>query len=92
MIDYRPEPCDNGRVTVQLIPDTTNKTCRFRSEAGLDGFDEMPLTGWAVVLTLQPGEAPVMTVEPVVDDDCHGPIALGDLEVEVGELTLLEVE
>ncbi|MFJ4739055.1 hypothetical protein [Streptomyces sp. NPDC088775] len=92
MIDYRPEPRDNGRITVQLIPDTTNKVARFRSEYGIDGFDEMPLTGWAVVITLQPDAPPVMTIEPVVDDRCHGPIALGDLEEEVGPLTLLGVE
>ncbi|WNI17600.1 hypothetical protein [Actinacidiphila sp. ITFR-21] len=92
MIDYRPDACDNRRITTQIIPDDTNKFVRFRSEIGLDGYEEMPLVAWAVVITLQSGAPPIQTLEPVVDDRCHGPIALGDLELEVGPLTLLEVE
>ncbi|WP_369042213.1 hypothetical protein [Streptomyces sp. Midd1] len=79
------------RETVQLIPDKVGKTARFRSDSGLEGYDCMPLVGWAVVATFAEDELPRITVEPVVDDDCHGAIALGDLEEEVGPLTLLEI-
>ncbi|MGW3153695.1 hypothetical protein [Streptomyces sp. NPDC001089] len=90
MSDYLP-PGAFRRETVQLIPDKVGKTARFRSESGLDGYDSMPLIGWAVVVTFEEDELPRMTVEPVVDDDDHGSIALGDLEEEVGPLTLLEI-
>ncbi|MET9470546.1 hypothetical protein [Streptomyces sp. NPDC002922] len=90
MPDYRPAGALR-RETVQLIPDKVGKTARFRSEIGLDGYDCMPLIGWAVVVTFEEDELPRMSVEPVVDDDCHGSIALGDLEEEVGPLTLLEI-
>ncbi|WP_405667921.1 hypothetical protein [Streptomyces sp. NBC_00055] len=90
MPDYRPAGALR-RETVQLIPDKVGKTARFRSEIGLAGYDCMPLIGWAVVVTFEEDELPRMSVEPVVDDDCHGSIALGDLEEEVGPLTLLEI-
>ncbi|MEW1922285.1 hypothetical protein [Streptomyces sp. NPDC088360] len=90
MNDYRPEGAFH-RETIQLIPDRFHKTARFRSESELEGYDSMPLVGWAVVLTFEKDELPRITVEPVVEDDCHGPIALGDLQEEVGELTLLEI-
>ncbi|MFC9505384.1 hypothetical protein [Streptomyces sp. NPDC057002] len=92
MIDYRPEPHqDPRREVVQLIPDKTSKIARLRSEFGLEGYDELPLVGWAVVVTFLAGELPQITVEPVVDDDCMGPVPLGDLMEEAGPLTLLEV-
>ncbi|MFV0135474.1 hypothetical protein ACLGIH_20020 [Streptomyces sp. HMX87] len=92
MHDYRPEEGeDRRREVVQLIPDTTGKIAHLRSEFGLSGYDELPLTGWAVVATFVAGELPHITVEPVVDDDCMGPVPLGDLEEEAGPLTLLEV-
>lgn len=90
MPDYRPRGAFR-RETVQLIPDTVGKTARFRSEAELEGYEALPLIGWAVVVIFEEDELPRMTVEPVVDDDCHGSIALGDLEEEVGPLTLLEI-
>ena len=92
--DYRPEEGeDRRREVVQLIADTTGKTAHLRSEFGLleEGHDHMPLTGWAVVATFVAGELPQITVEPVVDDDCMGPVPLGDLEEELGPLTLLEI-
>lgn len=92
MHDYRPGPGeDRRREVVQLIPDSTGKLARLRSEFGLEGYDELPLTGWAVVITFLSGEMPQTTVEPVVDDRCMGPVPLGDLEEEAGPLTLLEI-
>lgn len=90
--DCRPGPTeDRRREVTQLIPDTTGKVARLRSEIGMEGYDSLPLTGWAVVATFTAGELPEVTVEPVVDDDCMGPVPLGDLEEEVGPLTLLEI-
>ncbi|MFF8283359.1 hypothetical protein ACF06W_11620 [Streptomyces albus] len=91
MIDSIPPAIGPGRITCQIVPDTTGKTALFRSEVGLDGFERLPLIGWAVVLTVRPGSYPLLSLEPVVDDACHGSIALGDLEEEVGPLTLLEI-
>lgn len=92
MIDYRPEPHqDPRREVVLLIPDHTNKLARLRSEIGLDGYEERDLVGWAVVVTFRAGELPETSVEPVVDDDCMGPVPLGDLMEEAGPLTLLEI-
>ncbi|MEU3979611.1 hypothetical protein AB0465_18110 [Streptomyces griseoviridis] len=90
MTDYLP-PGAFRRETVQLIPDKVGKTARFESEIGVRGYDCLPLVGWAVVVTFQDDELPRITVEPVVDDDCMGPVAIGDLEEEVGPLTLLEI-
>lgn len=90
MTDYRP-PGSFRRETVQLIPDKVGKTAHFTSEIGLAGYDCLPLVGWAVVVTFAEDELPRITVEPVVDDDCMGPVALGDLEEEVGPLTLREI-
>lgn len=90
MPDYRP-PGAFRRETVQLIPDKVGKTVRLRSESELAGYESMPLIGWAVVVTFEEDELPRITVEPVVEDDCHGSIALGDLEEEAGPLTLLEI-
>ncbi|MFF1693150.1 hypothetical protein ACFVXC_05910 [Streptomyces sp. NPDC058257] len=90
MTDYEPAGAFR-RETVQLIPDKVGKTARFTSEIGVQGYDCLPLVGWAVVVTFAPDELPRITVEPVVDDDCMGPVALGDLEEEVGPLTLLEI-
>lgn len=89
--DYRPGPNDRRREVVQLIPDKTGKVAHLRSEFGIEGYDEIPLTGWAVVVTFLAGELPQITVEPVVDDSCMGPVPLGDLEEEAGPLTLLEL-
>ncbi|NIY68032.1 hypothetical protein SMALB_6110 [Streptomyces malaysiensis] len=75
----------------QLIPDTTGKTAQFRSEAGFDDMEYLPLMGWAIVIRVRPGQLPEVFFEPVVEDRCHGPIALGDLEEEVGPLTLLDI-
>lgn len=90
MPGYRPQGAYR-RETVQLIPDTVGKTAHFRSEMKLEGYESMPLIGWAVVATFEDDTLPRITVEPVVEDDCHGSIALGDLEEEVGPLTLLEI-
>lgn len=90
MPDYRPAGALR-RETVQLIPDKVGKTARLQSEIRLDGYESLPLVGWAVVVTFEEDELPRITVEPVVDDDCMGPVALGDLEEEVGPLTLLEI-
>ncbi|UXX94027.1 hypothetical protein N7U49_21720 [Streptomyces sp. AD2-2] len=90
MTDYRP-PGAFRRETVQIFPDKVGKTAVLRSELGLEGYDSMPLVGWAVVVVFDEDELPRLCVEPVVDDDCHGAIALGDLEEEVGPLTLLEI-
>jgi hypothetical protein len=90
MSDYLPAGAYR-RETVQLIPDTVGKTARFTSEIGVEGYDCLPLVGWAVVATFTEGELPRLTVEPVVDDDCMGPVALGDLEEEAGPLTLQEI-
>ncbi|MEV7902189.1 hypothetical protein [Streptomyces anulatus] len=79
------------RETVQLIPDTVGKTAHLRSDFKLEGYESMPLIGWAVIVIFEEDALPRMTVEPVVEDDCHGSIALGDLEEEVGPLTLLEI-
>ncbi|MFH9731894.1 hypothetical protein [Streptomyces sp. NPDC017260] len=92
MVDYRPKAHeDPRREVVQLIPDSTGKIARLHSDFGISGYDELPLTGWAVVATFVAGEMPITTVEPVVDDDSMGPIPLGDLMEEVGPLTLLEI-
>ncbi|WP_329271997.1 hypothetical protein [Streptomyces sp. NBC_01451] len=90
MNDYRP-PGAFRRETVQFIPDRFGKTGLFRSELGLEGYDSLPLVGWALVVTFEADELPRLTVEPVVDDRCMGPVPLGDLEEEVGPLTLLEI-
>lgn len=90
--DYRPQGHQAPRrEVVQLIPDLTNKTARLNSEIGLKGYEERPLVGWAVVVTFLAGELPQTTVEPVVDDDCMGPVPLGDLMEEAGPLTLVEI-
>ncbi|AZM47788.1 hypothetical protein DMB38_20135 [Streptomyces sp. WAC 06738] len=90
--DYRPEPHqDPRREVVQLIPDHTSKIARLHSEIGLCGYEERDLVGWAVVVTFRAGELPEISVEPVVDDDCMGPVPLGDLMEEAGPLTLLEI-
>lgn len=90
MIDYRIPPEDSDRIVTQLIPDSTGKTCQFRSETAPD-MEYLPLVGWAVVIRAREGQMPAVTFEPVVDDECHGPIALGDLEEEVGPLTLVDI-
>ena len=91
MINYRIPPEDSNRIVTQLIPDTTGKTCQFRSESGATDMEYLPLAGWAVVIRAHEGEMPEVTFEPVVVDECHGPIALGDLEEEVGPLTLVDI-
>lgn len=92
MHDYRPQATENPRrEVVQLIPDHTSKVARLRSEIGLSGYEERDLVGWAVVATFVAGELPHLTVEPVVDDDCMGPVPLGDLAEEAGPLSLLEI-
>ena len=91
MINYRIPPEDSNRIVAQLIPDTTGKTVQVRSEAGMPDMEYLPLAGWAVVLRAREGQTPTVTLEPVVVDDCHGPIALGDLEEEVGPLTLVDI-
>ncbi|MFE2539071.1 hypothetical protein [Actinacidiphila glaucinigra] len=91
MINYRIPPEDSNRIVAQLIPDTTGKTCQVRSAAGDTEMEYLPLVGWAVVIRAREGQMPDVTFEPVVDDECHGPIALGDLEEEVGPLTLVDI-
>ncbi|MEV6310009.1 hypothetical protein AB0M10_15590 [Streptomyces sp. NPDC051840] len=91
MTDYRPSPGEVRRETVVLIPDTCGKTAVLRSELGLEGYESLPLIGWAVVATFTHGEMPGITVEPVVEDDCMGSVALGDLAEEAGPLTLTEI-
>ncbi|MFE2539070.1 hypothetical protein [Actinacidiphila glaucinigra] len=91
MTDYRPNAGEIRREVTQFLPDNTDKTAHLRSEIGLDGYEHLPLVGWAVVVTFRADEMPQTTVEPVVDDDCMGPVPLGDLEEEAGPLTLLEI-
>ncbi|MGW3153694.1 hypothetical protein [Streptomyces sp. NPDC001089] len=91
MISYRIPPEDHDRLVTQFIPDTTGKTCEFRSAAGEGAVESLPLAGWAVVVRSRENKLPDVTYEPVVDDPCHGPIALGDLEREVGPLTLVDI-
>lgn len=91
MHDYRPPPGEVRREVTQFLPDNTDKIAHLRSEFGLDGYDRLPLVGWAVVVTFRAEELPQITVEPVVDDRCMGPVPLGDLEEEAGPLTLLEI-
>lgn len=91
MINYVIPPEDNQRIVAQLIADTTGKTCQFRVLRDLEDCEYMPLVGWAVVIWAKPGEHPEVTLEPVVDDRCHGPIPLGELEREVGELELVDI-
>ena len=91
MHDYRPPEGDIRREVTQLIPDSTGKTAHLRSEFGLDGYSQLPLIGWAVVVTFRAGELPETSVEPVLDDSCMGPVPLSELETEAGPLTLLEI-
>jgi hypothetical protein len=91
VINYRIPPEDSNRIVTHLIPDTTGKTCQFRSESGEAEMQYLPLVGWAVVIRAHEGEMPEVTFEPVVNDEYHGPIALGDLEEEVGPLTLVDI-
>lgn len=91
MINYRIPPEDHGRIVTHLIPDTTGKTCQFRSESAEAETEFLPLVGWAVVIRTREGEMPQVTFEPVVEDEYHGPIALGDLEEEVGPLSLVDI-
>ena len=91
MISYRIPPEDSNRIVAHLIPDTTGKTCQFRPSSGDTESEYLPLVGWAVVIRVHEGELPQTTFEPVVHDECHGPIALGDLEEEVGPLTLVDI-
>jgi hypothetical protein len=92
MVEYKIPPEDENRIVTQLIPDTTGKTCHFRTLPGLEKEAEyLPLVGWAIVIRVNPGDVPDVALEPVVDDLCHGPIALGDLEQETGELELLDI-
>ncbi|WP_326745276.1 hypothetical protein [Streptomyces sp. NBC_01760] len=91
MISYRIPPEDSNRIVTQFIPDTTGKTCEFRHVSAAPDTQFLPLVGWAVVVRSREDKLPEVTYEPVVDDECHGPIALGDLEEEVGPLTLVDI-
>lgn len=86
---YEIPPEDSNRIVAQLIPDTTGKTCTFETIS--DEKLYLPLVGWAVVIRVHPGETPEVFLEPVVDDDCMGPVPQGDLEEEVGGLKLVDV-
>ncbi|WP_406362494.1 hypothetical protein [Streptomyces sp. NBC_01579] len=90
MISYRIPPEDGNRIVTQFIPDTTGKTCEFRPLSAPD-TQFLPLVGWAVVVRSREDKLPEVTYEPVVDDEYRGPIALGDLEEEVGPLTLVDI-
>ncbi|MFI9271852.1 hypothetical protein ACIGXM_14195 [Kitasatospora sp. NPDC052896] len=76
------------RITVQLHPSTVDHQALIEY-AGEN--QALPIIGWAVVLTIGETPFPQLTIEPVVEDDCHGPIALGDLLAEGEALSLLEV-
>lgn len=80
------------RLTTQNIPDTTGKVARFR-EGGQSVGDAftLPVVGWSVVLILAQDQLPRLVLEPVVEEDSHGPIALGDLQAECPFLELEEV-
>ncbi|KJK56212.1 hypothetical protein [Saccharothrix sp. ST-888] len=81
---------EHTRTTIQLHPDTVDH------RAVIDYCDEIrtvPVVGWAVVLTVpNDGTLPQLTVEPVVDDDDFGPIAIGDLIEEGGAAELVEIQ
>jgi hypothetical protein len=80
---------EHTRTTIQLHPDTVDH------RAVIDYGDEhvaVPVVGWAVVLTIGDTPVPQITVEPVVEDECHGPIALGDLIEEGDAIGLVEIQ
>lgn len=92
MIAFCPPEWLGQRVTCQLIPDTTGKIAKFHDDDQPVGEPfTLPIVGWAVVMILNHGTQPLVVVEPVVDEECHGPIALGDLQVECPFLELDEV-
>jgi hypothetical protein len=80
---------EHTRTTIQLHPDTVGH------EAVVDYVGEyraVPVIGWATVLTIpDDGTLPQITVEPVVEDDCHGSIAIGDLIEEGDASGLIEI-
>jgi hypothetical protein len=79
---------EHTRTTIQLHPDTVGH------EAVVDYVGEyrtVPVIGWAVVMTVGDTPMPQITVEPVVEDDCHGSIAIGDLIEEGDASGLIEI-
>ncbi|WP_369042212.1 hypothetical protein [Streptomyces sp. Midd1] len=91
MISYRIPTEDGNRIVTHLIPDTTGKTCEVRTESGASDSEYFPVVGWAVVVRVREGELPRVTFEPVVEDEFNGHVVLGDLEEEVGPLTLVDI-
>lgn len=90
MIRFAVPDWTDHRITCQLIPDSTGK---FATLAGLDDKEfTLPVVGWAVVLEMEDNQLPRLLVEPVVDEECYGPIAVGDLICEEGFLRLVEVQ
>jgi hypothetical protein len=59
------------------------------------GTDEdllLEVVGWALVLVLPEDDVPRLSFEPVVDDECFGPISAGDFLFEGGAIGLKEIE
>lgn len=62
-------------------------------DTGTDGEDLLlEVVGWVLVLRLPEDDLPQLSFEPVVDDECFGPISAGDFLYEGGALGLKEVE
>lgn len=58
------------------------------------GGDEdlaLEVVGWVLVLRLPEDDMPQVAFEPVVDDDCFGPISAGDFLFEGGAIGLKEI-
>lgn len=92
MIHYRVPPEDHDRIVTQYLPDTTGKTCQVSlRDGGVPESEYLPLVGWAIVVRVREEALPRVTFEPVVDDQYRGHIALGDLEDEIGPLTLVDI-
>lgn len=85
-----PEWAGDGRICINVAPDTTGKTAIFMD---VDGERvALDIMGWATVVTLEKNQLPRFSFEPVVDEPDFGPISLGDLYAEGAGLELLEVE
>ncbi|MEU1816071.1 hypothetical protein ABZ543_12870 [Streptomyces roseifaciens] len=89
MITFKVPEWSDGRICVQLVPDRTGKNAVFQDTDG--STVSLPVIGWATVLVLEDGLLPRVSFEPVVDEECFGPIALGCLYAEGAGLELIEV-
>jgi hypothetical protein len=76
------------RTTIQFHPVTIEQ--RAVIDYGTE-IVETPIIGWAVILVVGESPIPTISVEPVIEDDCHGAISVGDLIDEGDAAELVEI-